>query len=284
MIDFQNIVVAGTKLVRDSIQSPNYVVGTTGWSINQDGSVEFSNATIRGTLIAGNGNVVLNSSGLDVFDNTLPYEYLVNRSAGFYARNVPDDGGHTQMYPENVVFYPQNPTPGGRSVTSGGLVNANVTTPSAGVERVNLQLKSPAITTRPQAVILLEGESSAADRAKITLGFGPAIDLHINGYVEDHDLIDIRNHEYFHGENAAFLASFGPVTSVTFPVTFTHAFSAAPCVVTQIASGAGRTSGWDSRPISITSTGFTYFLYQVNGVATTWVNDLCLWTAEEFTP
>lgn len=284
MIDFQNIVVAGTKLVRDAIQSPNYVVGVSGWTVNQDGSVEFNNATFRGTVIAGGGNVVLNANGLDVFDNTLPYEYLVNRSAGFYARNVPDDGGHAQMYPENVVFYPQNPTPGGRTVTSGGLVNTNITVPSAGVERVNLQLKSPAITARPQAVILLEGESSAGDKAKITLGFGPAVDIHINGYVEDHDLIDIRNHEYFHGENSTFLASFGPVTSVTFPVTFTHAFSAQPCVTTQIMSGAGRTAGWQTRAISVTNAGFTFFLFQPNGVAGTWVNDQVNWTAEEFTP
>lgn len=284
MIDFQNIVVAGTKLVRDSIQSPNYVVGTTGWSVNQDGSAEFSNATIRGTIIAGGGNVVVNANGLDVFDNTLPYEYLVNRSAGFYARNVPDDGGHTQMYPENVVFYPQNPTPGGRSVTSGGLVNANVTTPSAGVERVNLQLKSPAITTRPQAVILLEGESSAADRAKITLGFGPAIDLHINGYVEDHDLIDIRNHEYFHGENGQFLASFAGVSSATFTVTFTNAFSAAPQVICNIDSGVGATARWIPRAISITSTQFTYFVFQADPAVGTWTNVPLSWSAEEFTP
>jgi hypothetical protein len=66
MIDFQNIVVAGTKLVRDSIQSPNFVTGLTGWSINQDGSVEFSNAVMRGTVIAGAGTVTLNSGGLDI--------------------------------------------------------------------------------------------------------------------------------------------------------------------------------------------------------------------------
>jgi hypothetical protein len=35
-----------------SIQSANYVAGSTGWKINYDGSAEFQNATIRGTLNA----------------------------------------------------------------------------------------------------------------------------------------------------------------------------------------------------------------------------------------
>jgi len=43
-------VVAGVVLIRSAIQSPNYVVNVSGWTINQDGSVEFNNAVIRGEL------------------------------------------------------------------------------------------------------------------------------------------------------------------------------------------------------------------------------------------
>lgn len=58
---FRNPVVGGSTLVRTAIRSPNYVVNTSGWSINRDGSAEFTNVTIRGsgtqdTLIVGPSN------------------------------------------------------------------------------------------------------------------------------------------------------------------------------------------------------------------------------------
>lgn len=49
-----NPVVGGTNLARAQINSPNYVAGSTGWAIKQDGSAEFNNVTIRGgTTIGG---------------------------------------------------------------------------------------------------------------------------------------------------------------------------------------------------------------------------------------
>jgi hypothetical protein len=45
--------VGGTVLRRPAIQSPNYVAGSTGWTINADGSAEFNNAAIRGELDVG---------------------------------------------------------------------------------------------------------------------------------------------------------------------------------------------------------------------------------------
>lgn len=48
---FSNPVAAGGgALVRDNMHSPNFVTGSTGWSIGQDGSAEFNNVTIRGVL------------------------------------------------------------------------------------------------------------------------------------------------------------------------------------------------------------------------------------------
>jgi hypothetical protein len=63
-------VVGGVALRRAAIQSPNYAAGTTGWTINQDGSAEFSNATIRGTITASTfqgTDFVINSSGFFVY-------------------------------------------------------------------------------------------------------------------------------------------------------------------------------------------------------------------------
>ena len=58
-------VVGSTILRRPAIQSPNYVAGVSGWSINADGSAEFNNLTLRGTF---DGNDwILNSNGFFLY-------------------------------------------------------------------------------------------------------------------------------------------------------------------------------------------------------------------------
>lgn len=54
-MSFNNPVVGGEngELVRRSIQSPDYVAGVSGWTINRDGSAEFNNVTIRLDLATG---------------------------------------------------------------------------------------------------------------------------------------------------------------------------------------------------------------------------------------
>lgn len=47
---FSNPVVGGVTLVRPAIQSPNYVPGVSGWSINADGTAEFADVVVRGSL------------------------------------------------------------------------------------------------------------------------------------------------------------------------------------------------------------------------------------------
>jgi hypothetical protein len=60
----ENPVVGGTVLRRAAIQSPNYVPGTSGWAVFQDGSAEFNNVTLRGELIVGTGpQVVIDETG-----------------------------------------------------------------------------------------------------------------------------------------------------------------------------------------------------------------------------
>jgi len=58
-------VVGSTVLRRPAIQSPNYVAGTSGWTVNADGSAEFNNLTIRGTF-AGT-DFIISSAGLFLY-------------------------------------------------------------------------------------------------------------------------------------------------------------------------------------------------------------------------
>lgn len=67
---FQNTIVGGVKLVRPAIQSPNYTPGMEGWTINQDGTAEFSDLEIRSSNGSGdtidlvNGEILLYADGV----------------------------------------------------------------------------------------------------------------------------------------------------------------------------------------------------------------------------
>jgi hypothetical protein len=50
---FQDPLVGGISLRKAAIRSPNYVAGSSGWTINIDGSAEFNNVTIRGGQVVG---------------------------------------------------------------------------------------------------------------------------------------------------------------------------------------------------------------------------------------
>lgn len=106
---FRNSVVGGTTLVRPAIQSPNFVTGTSGWSIDRDGSAEFNNVTIRGgTVVSGTslyyngtpaaGNLfgsLSSSSGTDSFGNAYP--------AGFQVRNTAGGGTFVTLTPTGTL-------------------------------------------------------------------------------------------------------------------------------------------------------------------------------------
>ena len=76
---FSNEAVGGTTLVRPAIKSPNFVHSSACWSVNQDGSAEFNNLTIRGTF---NGtNYIINSSGAFFYNGTPALGNLVTSIA-----------------------------------------------------------------------------------------------------------------------------------------------------------------------------------------------------------
>lgn len=50
MSGFRNPIIAGSTLVRDAIQSPNYVPGVSGWRLAKDGTAEFGALTSRGDI------------------------------------------------------------------------------------------------------------------------------------------------------------------------------------------------------------------------------------------
>jgi len=54
-------ITAGSMQVGSYIQSTSYVAGTSGWSINANGTAEFSGVTVRGTVYATAGSIGANT-------------------------------------------------------------------------------------------------------------------------------------------------------------------------------------------------------------------------------
>lgn len=66
---FNNPIVDGRdQLVRSAVKSPNYVTTLSGWSINKDGSAEFSDLTIY-FPIPGQGAIVIENGELIVYND-----------------------------------------------------------------------------------------------------------------------------------------------------------------------------------------------------------------------
>lgn len=63
-----NKLTGGNLAVGSWINSSNYVTGSTGWSINANGQAEFSQVTVRGTIISNAGTIggiTINGNGLN---------------------------------------------------------------------------------------------------------------------------------------------------------------------------------------------------------------------------
>lgn len=64
---FQNSIVgAGNTLVREMMRSPDFVSDVSGWTINRDGSAEFNNVSIRGSVVVG-GSIIMTDAGDGLF-------------------------------------------------------------------------------------------------------------------------------------------------------------------------------------------------------------------------
>jgi hypothetical protein len=66
--------------------------------------------------------------------------------------------------------------------------------------------------------------------------------------------------------------TFASSVSATTAVNFGFTFPGVPTVMTNIDSGSGSTSRWESRAITVTTTGFTMFVYQSQAIASAWTD------------
>lgn len=79
----------------------------------------------------------------------------------------------------------------------------------------------------------------------------------------DDDLV-VKTHKAHYGESGSLNVSFSAAASYTTDVVFSTPFTSTPMVMTNIASGSGPTARWASRAITVSTTGFTLFLWQTD--------------------
>lgn len=154
---FTNAVVGGAEtLIRLAIKSANYVAGVAGWRIAKDGSAELNNATVRGAISAGGGNVLLNAGGLHIGGGTDQFD--INITAGFLARHDPADGTQAQLSPNLFNLSPADPSPGGNNVDFGEWFSG-YDNPGAANESPFMQIGGVEYTGKSAPVILFHGQA-----------------------------------------------------------------------------------------------------------------------------
>lgn len=96
-MSFDDSISAGNKIIASALQSPNYAQGSSGWTINRDGSAEFQNVLVRGTITGSTiiGSTIIGGTiiGGDIqstnFSNTAHTGFDLNATASTDAAGTP---------------------------------------------------------------------------------------------------------------------------------------------------------------------------------------------------
>jgi len=98
MNGFSDPIIGGaTKLIRKAVQSPNFISGVSGWTINKDGTVEFNNGVFRGNLQAG--TLTKTSIANSDFGNGTIHDSTITRTIF----TMDSSGGQLLIYANVVV-------------------------------------------------------------------------------------------------------------------------------------------------------------------------------------
>lgn len=178
---FQQNVVGGTALLRDAINSPNFITGQQGWSINRDGSAEFNSVVVRGTVIASDfrsanyvpgvqGFDINGSTGIAEFNTTLrvgganPAPNITLAMVGTQPEVILNTGAAAQVY-GGTLF----------GAVNGSTPVALLSSPQTANGAVEMQLSPGLVAGNPAAVSMLTlGVTGDANGIKQTFNLGGA--------------------------------------------------------------------------------------------------------------
>lgn len=275
------------SLAITSVHSPQYQTGVNGWTINKDGSAEFNNATFRGRIvIQSSGQTVLVYDGTPAAGNliaSIAAQSGTDAFGNFYPAGVADysvlpafpanqSGSFAQIFKSGLLINDPDYAGDGSviGITSGGLATQS---PSISVQSPGNQRSAIKATAAFLNLAGISQDGTATPFA--TIG---GTDNSNNHYPAN--LQVLGNIFAVNIDSGTFSTSFAALTSFTVAVPFNHTFSSIPAVSTNINSGSGTTSHWSSRAFSVTTTGFTLFVYSDTGAAAqTWASVPVQWMA-----
>lgn len=164
-------IVGGTALRIPAIRSPNYIAGSSGWTINQDGSVEFNNGTFRGTVTAGTfqgTNFVINSTGAFFYSGTPALNNLIVSIA-----NAAGTDAYGNDYLSGVTTYDESANDLFTQLNAGGITIGNII-PAGGPDTADAGLIVSGITgiTNSLTIRSVVEVTPNTDAAQVTLVAG----------------------------------------------------------------------------------------------------------------
>jgi hypothetical protein len=258
---FSNPILGGDTLVRNAIQSRDYVAGVSGWAIFRDGTAEFNNVTVRGSVIAGGGAVTLTASGIHVQGAGRTFD--ITTTTGMFARRDPDDGTYTQVGQGGIAFEPQTPTvPNGNTVTGFSFIQASVDTAGA-VDTPKTIFQGPAVNGQDAALITLFGETSNGLTAKHTVINGGTV-FTDDRLVNNATGMDFPSAQLF---NTTFAVTIGQTRVNTGFINYPIAFPLARALfgIPNIINGAATADQWTARWVPQDNTRFALLLFCPGG-------------------
>lgn len=140
---FSDPIVEDVELIREAIQSPDYVAGVSGWCIRRDGSAEFNAGTFR-------SDVVITGS-----DGTQLHAYA-----------DPTDGAVVELLPKTLA---------GETVTP-----ARVRTYRDGNNRPTMQIRGPSVAGSGQGPATVDISSGGVDGGAVTVTGGRVLLTSVN--------------------------------------------------------------------------------------------------------
>lgn len=259
-------VGADGVIARAQYRSVNFVPGTSGWSIKKDGTAEFQTAVLRGSVSVGTpGNPqvsIYTLSGAAVIDLPTGDASEVTPSR-IIARMV---GGVDEV-----------------TVISSARLTGSISNGEAGIW---LQSQAKTGTTREKVIIGSVVDTGPGSGITNWVSMEPTLIQLGSNLTQVTNSFQVDQDAKFNGiitapKVAGFvLVSFTTQTSFTQSVVFPTAFATVPVVVTNINNGSASVAHWSSRAISISTNGFTLFVYSETGAAAqTWANVSVQWMA-----
>ena len=278
---FSNPIVGGTTLIRPAIHSPDYVAGTSGWSINKDGTAEFNDVVFRGSAESANyvpgvsgwkldqdGDAEFNSIEIRATGTETPITVGASTSPQVKIATTANQGAislPTNRANENLIAGILSTTLNAGDPDEAQSLQIYGPTVDGAGDRSRLFLNSQNNDGSSEANASLTTGSSSLILDENTVTFSGHDDVITTGNVAVGGNLTANN---IQKGVAAITTVAGQWAEVT--VTFAHAFSATPVVVVSgnnNAPAVGGTTQLYSATTTITTTGFVLRVFRQTAIA-----------------